>query len=409
MDNASKIYPATWSPKDPKVFRLTCALYEEVVPELLQIALEQTLDDFPLYKSVLRRGLFWYYLERSDIAPQVCIESTAICAPIYVGLMYQLLFRLSYYKKRIHLEVFHALSDGAGALRFLQALIYRYLRLQDPEKFENVVLLNDDASVSGQMADSFGKHFVGSGKMGKLNHKDGAAYRLPGTKLADNRLRLIEGAMSASAVLAQAHQHKTTLTVYLMSVYMLAISKEMRAGGKKHPVVLTVPVNLRQYYESVTARNFFSYINICLLFNNEITDIEAVIQQVSTLMKEDLTLEQLDCRSNRYMAIERNLFTRLVPLPIKNLVARVIVNKSIRQTTSSVSNIGIIHMPEEFKQAIDQFSICTSALRPQMMLCSYGDRLVVSITSPFRETDIQRTFFQMLSKRGIDIDISYNT
>ena len=40
-----------------------------------------------------------------------------------------------------------------------------------------------------------------------------------------------------------------------------------------------------------------------------------------------------------------------------------------------------------------------------MTLCSYGDRLVVSIASPYRETDIQRTFFQSLSKLGIKIEI----
>jgi hypothetical protein len=106
------------------------------------------------------------------------------------------------------------------------------------------------------------------------------------------------------------------------------------------------------------------------------------------------------------MSIERNLFARIVPLPVKDLVARIAVNKAMRETTSTLSNIGVISMPAEFRQVIRQFSICTSAQRLQMTLCSYGDRLVVSLTSPYREVDIQRTFFQMLSKLGIDIEIS---
>jgi hypothetical protein len=32
----------------------------------------------------------------------------------------------------------------------------------------------------------------------------------------------------------------------------------------------------------------------------------------------------------------------------------------------------------------------------------------VSFSSPFRETDIQRTFFKLLSYTGIDIEISSN-
>ena len=388
------------------MFRLACELYADVLPELLQKALELTVDDFPLYKSVLRRGLFWYYFERSDIRPEVQAESTTVCAPIYVGLRYHLLFRVSYYRKRVNLEVFHALSDGAGALRFLQTLIYKYVLLTDRERFDTVVLTNDDSSVSGKMDDSFGRHFTGNGKKGKIHHKDTKAYHIPGTRTNDNRMNLIEGAMSAGAVLGEAHNNNTTLTVYLTSLFMLAISKGMRAGARKYPVVLTVPVNLRHYYESVTARNFFSYINIGFRFESGTEDLQTVIERVSTLFKEDLTLEQLNERSNSYMSVEKNLFARIIPLPVKDLVARIIVYQATRQTTSTISNIGVISMPPEFRQAIRHFSVCTSAPRPQMTLCSYGDRLVVSLTSPYRETDIQRTFFQMLSRLGVEIEIS---
>ena len=65
-------------------------------------------------------------------------------------------------------------------------------------------------------------------------------------------------------------------------------------------------------------------------------------------------------------------------------------------------------MPPEFEPYIHQFSICVSAKRPQIVLCSYGDRLVIGFTSPFEETDIQRTFFQFLSNTGVDVEISSN-
>ncbi len=58
LDNASKIFPATCNHKDTKVFRITCELYEAVEPERLQQALNRTIQSFPLYKSVLRRGFF---------------------------------------------------------------------------------------------------------------------------------------------------------------------------------------------------------------------------------------------------------------------------------------------------------------------------------------------------------------
>ncbi len=65
-------------------------------------------------------------------------------------------------------------------------------------------------------------------------------------------------------------------------------------------------------------------------------------------------------------------------------------------------------MPAGLEPFIRQFSVCVSAPRPQVTMCSYQDRAVISFTSPFRETDIQRVFFRFLAKQGIEIEISSN-
>jgi NRPS condensation-like uncharacterized protein len=410
LENASKIFPATWSMKDPKVFRLTCELYEAVEPDTLQKAVDTALEDFPLYKSVLRRGIFWYYLEASDIRPVVMEEMNAICAPVYIGLRNNLLFRVFYYRRRINLEIFHALSDGAGGMQFLQAIIYQYFRLINKDAFEHAVLSGENSSISGQMDDSFEKHFVGVDKKNKERKipKSERAYQIHGTRYSDNRISLIEGAMSAKAVLDEAHKYNVTLTVFLAALYSYSIYKEMPALKKSRPVVLTVPINLRQYYESVTTRNFFSYINIGYNYSTGSDEFSEVIKSIGSGFQSNLTLEQLNDRTNKFMAIEQKLLTRLVPLPIKDLIIRTIANTSDTQSTTNISNLGRIVMPSEFDAVIRQFSVCTSARRTHMTMCSFGDRIVVSFTSPFRETDIQRTFFKQLSRLGIDIELSSN-
>ncbi len=392
--------------KDPKVFRIACELVEEIKPALLQQALEQAIDDIPVYKSVLRRGMFWYYMERSEIRPEVQAEANTVCAPIYVGHRDKLLFRVSYFECRINLEVFHALSDGTGALRFLQLLIYYYMTLMDKQRFKNAVPTADNASLSGLMDDSFGKHFAGDIKKKKpADQLKTRAYQIHGTRFADNRMNVVEGAMSAKEVLNEAHKKNATLTVFLATLFVCAISKGMHARGRKYPVVLTVPVDLRQYYESITVRNFFSFVNVSYHVDGT-DDVDKVLEGLREGFKKALTIEQLDYQLNKYMSIEHNLLARIVPRPIKDFVARRVVKKAVRQTTSNISNIGRISMPLEFAPYIRQFSVSTSAPRPQMTLCSYGDNLVVSITSPYLETDIQRNFFRLLSGYGINIEIA---
>ena len=63
LDNAAKLYSAASNKKDTRVFRFYCELKEEVNPDVLQEALNQTIEIFPTFLMVLRKGLFWHYLE----------------------------------------------------------------------------------------------------------------------------------------------------------------------------------------------------------------------------------------------------------------------------------------------------------------------------------------------------------
>jgi hypothetical protein len=411
LDNHSKVFPASWNHKDSKVFRLSCELFEAVKPEFLQKALDTTIDDFPLYRYVLRKGWFWYYLESSEIRPVVSMESETLCAPIYIGLRNNLLFRVSYFNKRINLEVFHALSDGDGAVRFMRSLVYNYLSTQNDES-PAAVLSGDSSSISEQMDDSYKKHYFNASDFRDLADAEKKksklkVYRLSGTRTSDNIITLVEGAMSTRAVLDEAHKYGVSLTVFISALFIHSIYSTMPKLKKTSPIVLSIPVNLRNYFESSTARNFFGTIDISYNFEKG-DDLKSVIDSVNTDFKKNLSKDHINYQLYKYMAVERNLAARVVPLPLKDFFIRLAVNAFDRQTTSSLSNIGQIVMPPEYSVFIRHFGVCTSVRRPQITICSFNDRLLVSITSPFKEMEIQRTFFRMLSKMGVDIEVSSN-
>lgn len=407
LDNAAKIFPPNSNMLDTKVFRIACELYDYVDEELLQEALDETIEKFPLYKSVLRKGFFWYYLERSNMKANVTMESTPVCARIYNENRRNLLFRVSYYKKRINLEVYHALTDGTGAQWFMKTLLFHYLTKKYKDKFNNEIPpLGLDASVNEKMGDSFLKYYTGN-KAIKASKRP-KAYRITGTKREENRMMLIEGSMSVKEVLNAAHEYNTTLTIYLTSLFIYSIYKEMSVRGKRHPIVLSVPVNLRNYFKSESARNFFSTIYISYQCKEKEVSLQDVIERVNESFKEELTEEKLEKHIDRLIALEHNLFARVVPLFLKDITLRIanhIVDKGV---TAAISNIGKIKMPDSMKEYIHLFDIFTSARRPQICMCSYEDNLVVSFTSPHKETDIQKNFFRLLSDQGIKIEIASN-
>ena len=123
LDNAAQAFPAATGKKDTRVFRFYCTLREEVQEGLLQKALDLTLEKYPLFLSVLRKGVFWFYMEPRDIPAKVRPENRPPCSRIYVPDQKKLLFEVTYHKNRINFEVFHGLTDGTGAMNFLKELV----------------------------------------------------------------------------------------------------------------------------------------------------------------------------------------------------------------------------------------------------------------------------------------------
>lgn len=65
-------------------------------------------------------------------------------------------------------------------------------------------------------------------------------------------------------------------------------------------------------------------------------------------------------------------------------------------------------MPKEFEQYIDHFEVFVSTTRIQACICSYQDQLSISFTSPFKNTEIQKNFFRILTSNQISVKIISN-
>jgi len=407
LDNAAKIFPPTSNERDTKVFRFVCELRDVIDKSFLQEALDKTMPLFPFYRTVLRRGFFWYYFESTDLVPKVEEEYKLPCSMLYHPNRRNLLFEVTYYKNRINLEVYHALTDGTGALAFLKTLLYFYITIRYKDDFKDgFPVLDYDASISQKMDDSFLKHYTDNRIPKKV--KITRAYRIQGRRFIDNRIKVIEGVMPVKYVLNLAHKYGATLTVYLTALFIKAIYKEMPARSRKYPIVISVPVNLRSYFPSVTARNFFATINVRYNFGTSGDKLEDIIEEVKDCFNRELTQEKLQAHMNKLSALEHNAFMRMVPLILKDTVLRFANSLNDRQITATLSNIGKITVSPQLAPYINIFSCFTSAKRPQIALCSFQDKLVVSFSSPFTGTDIQKNFFRFLTNESVPVVISTN-
>lgn len=404
LDNAAKIFPPTSDKRDPKVFRFACEINEKVKEAPLQQALEKTLESFPSFLTVLKHGFFWYYLETTDIKPVVKEEKNPICTPLFDRNEASLLFDISYYKNRINLEVFHAITDGTGAVEFLKALVCNYLKLVHDE-LKDAPVVGDGSSVTEKMQDSFQKYY---NPKNKKTDKMKFSYKVKATRLSENRIKVIEGIMPVDKLLEVARSYDTTITVFLTALLFCAINDGMSIKDRKHPVTISVPVNLRNYFESESVRNFFGIIYISHKFDSENESIESVIKDVAKQLKEGLTQEKIEQHMNSLVSMEKNMVIRAIPLAIKDLGLKIAYNYTDMSVTAALSNIGKIKMPEEYSPYIRLFDVMTSTKKIQICMCSYNNNMVVNFADSFVSADIEKYFFRELAKMGVDIEIVSN-
>ena len=398
LDNAALAFPLVTGENDTRVFRFYCQLKEEVDSDILQQALDRTMEKYPLFQAVLRKGLFWFYLEHSHIRALVKPETEPPCSRLYIPDKKSLLFQVSYYKERINFEVFHALTDGTGAMHFLQELVQNYLILAHPK--ENFPEIGRDKKTGrGNIEeDSFSQYY--SSDIPKNREKKKAAVKLKGEKLVHSDMHISEVVLSVKEVHQKARSYGVSITVLLTAVMLCSIREEIPKNQQKRPVTLMIPVNLRNYFPSQSMTNFFGWIEVGYTFSDT-TTFEEVLADVKLQFEQELEKDKIAMHMNDYVRIEKNIFVRAVPLEIKKYFLMIGANLGSRSITAVYSNIGIIHLPEEYREYIRHFGIFASTNSLQMCSCSYGDEMVLGFTSKIPDDSIQRNFRRMLSEEEI--------
>lgn len=404
LDNAAKLFSAASSLKDTRVFRFYCELKEEVKEEILQEALNQTIQKYPVFLSVMRKGLFWHYLEKSELRPVVREEYKEPCSSLYVRDKKTLLFEVTYYKKRINFEVFHALTDGTGATEFLRELVKNYLYLIHEEDLEPVELSNQYLTVKDQEDDSFSRYY--DPDFPRKKKKKIRAVQIKKGGKGYEELQINEASMSVKELLGIAREKKVSMSVLLTAAFICAIHEEMSRMQEKKPVILMVPVNLRKIFPSDSMLNFFGYIEPGYQFGGGKDSFEDVLEAVKLYFQENLSKEHMAGRMNELIAIEKHKILKWAPLELKNRCIRAGAKMAEQEVTAVLSNMSVVKMPEDYAQYIEKFGVYTSTNRTELCICSFQDTLSLGFTSRYDSTNIQRNFYRILKELGASVKVA---
>ncbi len=414
LDNCAKIYPAAATSRWTNVFRLSATLSYDVDREVLQSALDVTVRRFPSISVRLRRGTFWYYLEEIAHAPEVMDEKPYPLSRMPFDDIRSCAFRVLIYKKRIAVEFFHALTDGNGGLVFLKSLLAEYLSQKYGAKIPNTdgVLDRLEKPSDEELEDSFIKY---AGKY-SVARRDTDSYRIWGDLEPDGFCHDTTFIMDSNKLLDCAHRHGVTVTALLSAaVIKAAIGLQNldtpRARKQKHIKVL-IPCDLRRIYKSKSLRNFALYATPGIDPRLGEYTFSEICEIVQSQMKLEITEKNMSTRIKTNVKDEENPFLKVTPLFLKNIIMKtVFMLVGEKKSMLSLSNLGVVKIPDEMKKYIDRFDFVLSVQSRapyNIGVLSYNGLTYLNVIRNIIEPRLEMALYRVLRDENIAVKVESN-
>lgn len=413
LDLSAIVYPTLQRRDFSSVYRLSVLLKEPIKPEILQQAVDTALTRFPTYKTAIRKGLFWRYLEPNNRpGPFVKKDIRNFCMPMPFKAGNRYLLRIYYYDRRISLEAHHCLGDGTGGMYVLQTITAVYLRLLG-HKITNggfVMDINEKPDPE-ELEDAYMRYANAKVCPPRPGEK---TYRVRGTKEPFYTFNVIDGILSVKQVMAVARKYNATITEYLNAVLLYALLEKQKSERhlRLHPVKIAMPVNLRRFFPSKTLRNFITMVYPAIDPRLGEYTFEEIVIQVHNYMRYYINEKFLKGDITTNANTQQNPFIRVVPLFIKDFVVRQFYTKvQDKNSSAGLTNMGALKVPEDMKPYIERFDIYMGqpfSSRTNCAIVSFEDTLTINFASSIMESDVERYFFRKLVADGIHVTIESN-
>ncbi|WP_221637736.1 hypothetical protein [Listeria immobilis] len=409
LDNTSIIHLASKNKKWINLFRLSVSLKDPVDPKILQLALNKTVKRFPTVAARIHKGAFWYYQLAVNNPPKVIPDQNALLCYMSDEELEQCAFRVLYAPKAIHVEIFHALTDGRGGEVFLKSLLAEYLTMKHHISIPAVdgILERTEAANEAEFTDKYLEVADSSPqKLPKEKHKKiyqfreeaGGALQLTTIKLSVKELKKLAKKLGVSL---------TVLIAAFVSEAILANQKEDK-NQKDRLIKLFLPIDLRNFYPSQTLRNFVLYAKPEIdpkETNLHLTKIAHAIRQQLT---EKLSEKRLRARITHNVRLEQNPIIKRIPLFIKRYLMKFFFSFSEKTTCLTLSNLGEMKVPEEMARYVECFDFILSPRSKtpyNIGVCSFDGELRINISRNAQSPLLENALFTLFTAQEIAFEV----
>lgn len=400
IDNASILFLSLIRPYHTNSFRISAKLKKSILPEVLQEAVNRIHRRFPSIVAGLRHDFFQYRQVASD-APPVVRRDPGLLKPMSREELHKCAFRVYYQDTTVSIEVFHALTDGFGAIACMTALISEYIKLlaQEESSSECKELVPLGKAQVWEVEDSY----LRMADVQPKRSPSRFSYLPPRTASADWQVRTSSLTLDTKPLLDAAHRHGVTLNTLLTTILASTVMQmQIKERGDKalRPVRIMVPVNLRKMAGSRTLRNCSLYTLPTMEGHHRGLSIKQLCKVIHDQLQAQLTRENLFANVSSNVRMQNAWYFKMLPWKLKSLILR-LGYRFFGESNSSLTltNLGIVRLPEALQSHVEDFQCIMTPRVTSPYGCtimSFGNKLTLNMSRFCLEDELGQLFFRNL-------------
>ena len=187
------------------------------------------------------------------------------------------------------------------------------------------------------------------------------------------------------------------VALLIYSIYRAAAKPEI----DDEPIVISVPVNLRELTSSRTLRNCFCIVNISIPILEGLT-LEGILHEVQRQLSEKTKQENLEAAVAESCGIFQNPVVKNVPRFVREAGTKfAFAYFAENLKTMTLSNVGEVVFPQDMQpwiQRVEAVIYPTERSPINCCMCSTGGTMTISFIRSIQEADVVREFFRRLSR-----------
>lgn len=414
LDSSGYMYPMIRTKDVQSLFALSARLDKDIEPELLDRAVNETFKRYPYFKVKIKQGLFRYYFAENKKPFLTVPDSGRILEAINFKSNNGYPFRITYYKRTVRLEIYHAVADGRGAAEFLKTVLFVYLQYLYGEIPADETVITVGSEVADEESeDAYLRYSEGCTASRAAKIIPEKAISDKGEQLKRSGFGITTAAIDSEILRKKAKEYECSVSEYITAVVLLAIAElhGRNAGNKK--LVGFIPVDLRKAFPTKSLRNFVTF----AFSKIDPAKTEPTVAAYAAAVKRDLRafLNDKELMSEKLSVttlMSSHPILRFLPQAVKTVIvrsARAFGNSATQSII--VSNLGVVTLPEGAAKHVEEFAFylnCNGRTPKNAAAVTYNGKCYLSFSRRTVNENVEARVFELLGADGIPLTVYSN-